>query len=233
MDTGRSLRRIPLLALTLSLCAGAALAEPCILAYPLGQVTFRYNTTRYEVKGPGDPLFDPLYAIGGLMLWDRARARIAFEVYQAPGLDAFVPSLSGRSEFLFLGAEISLVIDGFAEQPRQLSDVLVQFTPRPLGTRASILVNNLPVVDLRYPVPRMVVSTPTPNGYFSDTTTIAIGCAENGCDDILRLEIIVYQDRNGNRVYDGDPCIVVIMENFTVPVEESTWGAIKAMYGSD
>jgi hypothetical protein len=201
------------------------MAEPCILAYPAGRVSFLYDTARYEAKSAGDPLFDPAYAVGGLMLWDKLKERIAFEVYQAPGLEAFAPSLSGRSEFLFYGLEMQLVIDGFAETPRQLSDVIVQFSPQPLGASAAILVDGVPVSDLRYAAPRLVVSTPTGTGYYSDSVTINVGYS-----GVLRIDMIVFQDRNGNRIFDGDECYGTIIEDFTIPVEEKTWGSIKALY---
>ncbi|MFQ5510269.1 MAG: hypothetical protein ACE5EO_00315 [Candidatus Krumholzibacteriia bacterium] len=225
MGQGHTLRLILLLVVAITASAVAASAEPCILAYPAGRVSFRFDPTQYETKGPGDPLFDPAYSVGGLMLWDKFGERVAFEIYQAPGLDGFSPSTSGRNEFLFFGAEMALVIDGFADTPRQLSDVFVQFTPRPLGVPAAIQVDGEPVQDLRYHLPRIVVSTPTGNGYFSDKTTINIKSS-----GVLRLEVAVYQDRNGNRILDGERCITVIMEDFTIPVEERTWGAIKAMY---
>ena len=224
MGTGNSPARI-LLLLALSVYAGKAMAEPCILAYPAGPVSFLYDTARYEAKTAGDPLFDPAYSVGGLMLWDKLKERIAFEVYQAPGLDAFGPSLSGRNEFLFFGLELPLVIDGFAETPRQLSDVIVQFSPQPVSASVTILVDDVPVRDLRHAVPRIVVSTPTGTGHYSDTVTINIRYS-----GVLRVDIIVYQDRNGNRIFDGDECYTTIIEDFTIPVEEKTWGSIKALY---
>ena len=47
------------------------------------------------------------------------------------------------------------------------------------------------------------------------------------------VTIIVFADKNGNRVLDGDPCFEVVMEDLTIPTENKTWGSIKSMYQTD
>lgn len=203
-----------------------AMAEPCLLAYPAGQTIFRYDPGRYEILAPSDDGFNPAYALAGQMLWDKVAGRVALEVYQAPGLSGFLQSNSGVCEFHHAGSRGTLVIDGFSPSPRQLSDVCVQFTPRPGTARVDIKVDGVPVTGLRHVIPHFSVSTPTPEGFFSDQIVLNIEWS-----GALEMEILVYSDRNRNRVFDGEGGFSVLMEDFSVPTKKTTWGGIKAIYG--
>jgi hypothetical protein len=203
-----------------------AKAEPCILAYPGSQTMFRYDPDRYEVLAPSDADFNPNYSLSGQMLWDKVEGRVAYEVYQAPGLSGFEPSTSGRSEFHQVASRGTLVIDGFSVSPRQLSDVCVQFNPRPGTAPVSVKVNGVPVSGLRYMIPHFAVSTPTPDGFYSDQIVLTFEWS-----GALQMEVIVYSDRNRNRVFDGEMGFSVLLEERTVPTRSATWGGIKAIYG--
>ena len=45
------------------------------------------------------------------------------------------------------------------------------------------------------------------------------------------MEVIVYVDRNGNRVFDGERVFGILMKDSSVPTQNKTWGGIKALYG--
>ena len=119
----------------------AAGAEPCLLAYPQGQVVFRYDPLEYETLGPASPNYSDSYQVGGQVLWNRMEKRVAFEVYQAPALTGFEPSPTGRNEFCVVGSRHTLTIDGFSAVPRQFANIQVQFRPLPLSSDTDIKVN--------------------------------------------------------------------------------------------
>jgi hypothetical protein len=206
--------------------AASASAEPCLLAYPSSQTVFRYDPQRYEVVGPSNSKFDPTYALGGQMLWDRVAGRVAYEVYRAPGLSGFQRSASGKSAFKHTGNRSLLVIDGFSESPRYLSDIYVQFTPKPISSVVTITVDGNPVIGLRHVITSLPVTTPVGDGFYSDIVVLNVEWV-----GALEMEIVVYADRNGNRIFDGEPVFNILMEDASVPAENTTWGGIKAIYG--
>jgi hypothetical protein len=208
--------------------AASARAEPCVLAYPAGQTVFHYDPSQFEVVGPASSKYNPSYALSGQMLWDTTEGRVAYEVYRAPGLTGFQSSSSGESVFQHVGNHTLIVVDGFSPSPRHLSDIYVQFTPQPLSSVVSITVDGSPVSGLRYVIPSLPVTTPIGNGFYSNTIILNVewfGARE--------MEIVVYSDRNGNRIFDGNPVFSIIMEDFSVPTENKTWGGIKAIYRSE
>ncbi len=221
----------PILAvlLTLFLLAPAAvLADPCLLVYPLDVVVFRYDPLTYEVVSPSDPGFDPAYAVSGEVLWNVAERRIATEIYRAPGLVGFETSYDGKSEFFTVGNKTKICVDGFSEYPRQLNDIVVEFVPFPVNSSPDVYVNGERIDGLRYVIPRMVVSTETEDGFYSDTFTFNLRWLGSQF-----IGIIVYADKNANRVFDGEPCYSVMMEDWTVPTATKTWGSIKELYKAD
>jgi hypothetical protein len=205
--------------------ANSSPAEPCLLAYPAGSVIFRYDPARYEMLDPLDPRYDPVYGVFGTMLWDNVANQVPYHVYQAPGLAGFEPSGDGLDRFYSFGSFINLIIDGFYVAPRQLNDIYVQFKPDPPSSKPLIYVDSEKVEGLRYLIPRLVVSTPITHGYYSNTISLAISWS-----GAKTIEIIVYSDRNGNRVFDGEPCFTVLAGSHPVATEEATWGTIKARY---
>lgn len=221
-------RMLPILVLTATIClsVGSAAAERNLIAYPTGQTVFHYAPDRYEILGPTSSKFNPAYSVAGQCLWDNLEQRVAVEVYRAPGLTAFTKSAQTHSEYEYMGSRGTVVVDGFSSSPRRLSNILVQFTPRPATSVSNIMVNGTHVEGLRYVVPFLEVSTPTGDGFYSDSATLNIEWTGP-----LEMEVIVYVDRNGNRVFDGERVFSILMRDSSVPTQSKTWGGIKALYG--
>jgi hypothetical protein len=204
----------------------SAITDVGLLVYPAKYVTFRYDPSDYEVKQPADPMFDPSFAVAGFMLWNKPENRVAFEVYRAQSISGFEVSANGRSEYYTLGNMATICVDGFSEYPRQLSDICVEFQPYPLTSSPVIYVDDVKLQGLRYSIPRLVIATPAGNGFYSDR--IALRLRWLGAQYV---RIIVYADKNGNRVFDGEPTVSTLMEDLTIPTQERTWGSVKALYG--
>jgi len=226
MGVRHRLHVLVVVSLILALAPGwAAASEPCVLAYPLDFVVFQYNAARYDVISSSHPDYDPSYEVSGLMLWDITANRVAAEVYRAPGLYGFEPSLSGQNEFFTAGNITTIRLDGFSEVPRQLNDIYVEFRPYPFNSTPEVYINDERIDGLRYHIPRLVVSTPTGDGFYSDVIDIDVKWV-----GAQTMTIIVFADKNGNRVLDGDPIYRIVMEDLTVPTENKTWGSIKSLY---
>ncbi len=206
----------------------AAAADVGLLVYPFGHVDFHYAPTDYVIVEPVDPQYDPTYGVAGRMLWNRFEQRVAFEVYRAPGLSGFETSTSGRSEFYTAANTATICVDGFSKFPRQLNDIYVEFVPYPASSSLDIFINGARIEGLRYVIPRLVVTTPVGDGYYSDTVTFGLRWV-----GAHFVRIIAYADKNGNRVFDGDPSYSIFMEDLTVPTESKTWGGIKVLYGDN
>jgi hypothetical protein len=208
--------------------AAPACAEPSLLVYPSQPAEFHYNPAEYELISPADPAYDSNYDVGGYMLWNKVEERIPYEVYRAPAITVFKPSSNGLNEFVMLVNHFTLVIDGYFEYPRQLPELLIRFTPDPPHASALIILNSQPIDYLVTSLPGFDVHTPTPEGNYSDTEKVSIGWSASA-----GLRISVFGDKNGNGIYDGGvPKWSVYVVDNTVPVRESTWGEIKAIYGS-
>jgi len=135
-------------------------------------------------------------------------------------------SANGRSEYYMPGNLSAMCVDGFSEYPRQLSDICVEFQPYPPTSVPVIYVDGVRLEGLRYYIPRLVIATPVGDGFYSDRTTFHLRWL-----GAQYIRIIVYADKNGNRVFDGEPTVSVLMEDLTIPTEERTWGSVKALYG--
>jgi len=203
----------------------AALADVGLLVYPTKYVTFRYDPGDYEVKQQSDPNFDPAFAVSGFMLWNTPRDRVAFEVYRAPYISGFETSATGRSEYYLAGNLATICVDGFSEYPRQLNDIYVEFQPFPPTSSPNIFVDGVLVQGLRYYIPQLVIATPVGNGFFADRVHFRLRWL-----GAQYIRIVVYADKNGNRVLDGEPSASFLMEDLTVPAQERTWGGIKSLY---
>jgi hypothetical protein len=204
---------------------GAARADVGLLVYPANYVIFQYDPADYEVKYPADPNFDPAYAVAGFMLWNRPENRVAYEVYRAPLISGFETSATGRNEYYTAGNLAMISVDGFSEYPRQLNDIYIEFQPFPPSSSPNIFVDDVRVEGLRYYVPQLVIATPTGNGFYSDRLQFRLRWL-----GAQYVRIIVYADKNGNRVFDGEPSVDLLMEDLTVPAQERTWGGIKTLY---
>jgi hypothetical protein len=226
MSARRSLLVAILLCAACVVFASGATTDVGLLVYPANYTVFRYEAASYEIKEPADPQYDPAYSVSGHMLWNRTENRVALEVYRAFGLTGFEVSATGRNEFFMMGNTAAVCVDGFSAYPRQLNDIYIEFQPFPPTSSLEILVDDVPVQGLRYYIPRLVVSTPTGDGFYADAAAFRVRWV--GAE---YLRIFVYADKNGNRVFDGEPFCSLLMQDLTVPTEERSWGAIKSLYG--
>ncbi len=202
-----------------------ARAESSILVYPKGNAVFQFDPSSYKLIYPGDSLYDPAYDRFGVMLWDINRDRIAYELYQAPGLLGFEPGYMQKNAFNLPTNRLTLYVDGFYRVPRRLSDIYVRFLPTPSNAEPVIYVNDSKVEGLVYYIPELVVSTPTENGFFSDR--ISLDIVWSGAQ---AMEIMVFSDKNGDGVFEGTQEYSVFMQDQTIATEETSWGEIKARY---
>ena len=207
-------------------CAYPALAgEPNVLSYPSTTVVFRYDPGRYELLQPGDPQFQPPYAIGNQMLWDKVDQRIPTEIYRAPSLVGFEPCPEWTSEYVTLRNEFDLTVDGFSTAPRFLGNLMMRFVPQPATAISVITVDGVPIEGFLFPLGNLDVNTPVSDGY-SDTIVRRITWT-----GALSIRIVVFADRNLNGVYDdGPPLYTVRAQDNPIPVEETSWGRVKALY---
>jgi hypothetical protein len=200
-------------------------ADPCVLAYPEQNAVFQFDTSYYRTIYPGDSLYDPAYDRYGVMLWDIANDRIAYELYQAPGLVGFKPATNAANSFDLPINKLTLYIDGFYSAPRQLNDIYVRFLPTPPYANPVIYVEDEKLTGFYYHIPKLVVSTPTGNGFYSDR--IKLDMVWSGAQS---MKITVFSDKNGNGVFDGIERYNVFMLDQTIPTSNATWGQIKAQY---
>jgi len=207
-------------------CAYPALAgEPNVLSYPSTTSVFRYDPARYEVLQPGDPQFQPSYAIGNQMLWDKVDQRIPTEIYRAPLLVGFEPCPEWTSEYVTLHNQFDHTVDGFAAEPRFLGNVMMRFVPEPATAVSVISVDGVPVTGFVYPLGNLDVTTPVSGGY-SDTIVRSISWTGASA-----IRIVVFADRNLNGIYDdGPPLYTTRSQDNPIPVEETSWGRVKALY---
>jgi hypothetical protein len=222
---GGSVRRVFFVYFVLLILWSGALAEPCLLIYPLQNTIFRYDPARYITVTSGDSSYDPAYGLAGEMLWDNVHNRIAYEVYQAPLLQGFVVSSTGKNEFYTPKTEVTLVIDGFYHAPRRLSDIYVRFTPFPADAFIEIRVNGAVVKNYRHFVPLLEILSVVGSDFYSDTVSLDVEWTGT-----KQLTVTAFADKNGNQVHDGESCFSVLLEDPAIPTSSTTWGMIKSLY---
>jgi len=213
------------LALFLMGFANLAFAEPSYLIYPNTPAVFRYDASRYECVMPGDPKFDPNYSIGSQMLWDRAEGRVPVEIYRAPSIIAFEPSSNGRNEFVVVGNDFEVVVDGFGPSPRTIGGLCIRFWPEPNEAYVQLTINGQPTSGLTYGLPTLEVATAMGGGYFSDTSRFMLSWL-----GASTLRVIAFSDKDADRAFDGTPLYSIVARDETVGVSTTTWGQIKALY---
>jgi hypothetical protein len=185
--------------------------------------------------GPGDPLYDPLFDLGGevLIKIDPIDGDgIALDVYQAPGLTGFVLDEVNQGYFA-VGVDYDLVIDGYNKVPTTYTNILLVFDGiEPDGCTPLITVDGQPALfdaglGYYYPIGDLVVSSPTPVGNaFSDTVILTIGL--QACTGV---RVWAFSDANSNLMHDlPEECFTAFSHDVTVPVQETTWGAVKSLY---
>ncbi|MGD8412613.1 MAG: hypothetical protein PVF33_00185 [Candidatus Latescibacterota bacterium] len=223
--------------LTLFLCAAIAAvlcrpaylhAEPDLLVYPDAPAEFRYDPSQFEAITSGHPDFDAAYQVGGVSLWDRTENRIAYEVFRAPVLTSITPSPTGRNEFVVMTNEFKVIVDGFCEYPRRLGEVCLRFFPDPPHASAQIEVAGVDIDRLIHRVGSVEAREEGPDGFFTGTKRIHVRWS-----GAVGIHITAYGDKNNNLIYDGgeNRWSIYVVDN-SVPVENTTWGAIKAQFDS-
>jgi len=204
-------------------------AEPGLLVYPDVPTEFRYNPAEYEPITSGHPQFNPQFQIGGLSLWDKIEQRIAYEVFRAPQLTGFSSSSNGENEFVLMANEFKVIVDGFFTQPRYLGKVCVRFVPDPPHSTALIEMAGEEVDFLIQTIKPIDVQDITPEGFYSGTRSVHIRWS-----GAVGIRITAYGDKNNNLVFDGGmPRWSIYVQDNSVPVENTSWGAIKARYGAE
>jgi hypothetical protein len=207
--------------------SGSLLADPCLVVYSSGPCTYHYDPAEYYTVGPGDPLYDPLYARGGLVLLEVGSNEIDLSIYQAPNLTGFIAEYDGNEGYFIDGTEFTLVIDGFSNSPTTYPNILVEFDQfKPSGCTPQIWADGEPVSGGTYAAGDLVVSTPTEYGHnYSDTKEIHI--TWRGC---IGLRIWAFADTDYDGKRDGGECFTAFSHDLTIPVQGKTWGAIKEIF---
>lgn len=230
-----------IVATTLVLIAGMLIipvgvrADACLMAYPTGPCMYHYSSLDKYTVGYGHALYDPLFDLGGevLIKIDPVDGDgIALDVYQAPGLTGFVLDEVSQGYFT-LGVDYDLVIDGYNRTPTTYTNILLVFDGiQPAGCTPSITVDGQPALHdpglgYYYPIGDLVVSTPTPVGNsYSDTVTLSIDL-----ENCTGYRIWAFSDENFNLAHElPGECFTAFSHDVTIPVQESTWGAIKTLH---
>jgi hypothetical protein len=106
-------------------------------------------------------------------------------------------------------------------------NILVKFDKTvPTGCVPEIFINGLRVTGMTYNAGDLVVSTPTPYGNnYSDTKTLDLSW--RGC---YGVHVWAFSDEDHDGKRDGGECFTAFSHDLMIPVQGSTWGAIKALY---
>jgi hypothetical protein len=206
-------------------------ADPCLVVYPSGPCVYHYESAEYYTVGPADPLYDPIYDRGGLVLLDINTNEVDLSIYQAPNLVGFVLDEENQGYYA-VGNSIDLVVDGFSNMPTTYVNILLVFDMfEPTWCTPTITVDGNPVLydaslGFYWPIGDLVVATPTADGNnYSDTVTHLV---EWGICTGLR--VWAFADADFSLSHDGGECFSAFSHDLTVPTQEKTWGAIKSLY---
>jgi hypothetical protein len=222
-----------LICLSLLLLASTSFAtpDPCLIIYPSSPCEYHYESAEYYTVTSGHPLYDPAYDRGGEVLIEVGTNIIALSVYQAPNLIGFVLDEDNQG-FYAIGNVIEGVVDGFNNSPTTFVNILLvfdQFEPDYCVPIISVDGNPAlfdPNLGWYYPIGDLVVSTPTPEGNnFSDTVNHLITWV--GCHG---LRVYAFSDENFNLKRDGSECKTAFSHDLSIPVNNATWGNVKALY---
>jgi len=211
--------------------SSTVLADPCLMVYPGTTCVYHYDPAEYYTVGPGDPYYDPMYDRGGEVLIDINDNGIPYTVYQAPNLVGFVMDSQNQGWYT-MDTDFDLIVDGFNNAPITYVNVLLVFdrvipsfcVPAMTvdGNGVSLYQNGL---GWYYPIGDLVVTTPTFGNNYSDIVTVHFTWA-----NCTSIRIYAFSDENYNLKRDGGECFSAFSHDTTVPVEDTTWGAIKEIY---
>ena len=213
----------------------AVYADTCLMAYTTGPCVYHYSSLDKYTVGSGHPLYDPLFDLGGevLIKIDPVDGDgIALDVYQAQGLTGFVLDEVNQGYYA-LGVDYDLVIDGYSRVPTTYTNILLVFDGfQPAGCTPSIMVDGNPALHdpglgYYYPIGDLVVSTPAAVGNaYSDTVTLSISVGV-----CIGFRVWAFSDENFNLAHElPGECFTAFSHDVTIPVEETTWGAIKTLH---
>jgi hypothetical protein len=207
--------------------SGAAQADPCLVVYPDGPCTYHYDPAEYYTVGPGDPLYDPMYDRGGEVLILTATNQIDLSIYQPPNLIGFEPMTNGDEGYYFVGTDFELILDGFSHTPTTYENILVIFdSVVPAACTPEIWIDGVKLSGMTFNAGDLVVTTPTPYGNnYSDTKTFDVSW--HGC---YGVHIWAFADEDHDGMRDAGECFTAFSHDLMIPVQGSTWGAIKALY---
>jgi hypothetical protein len=203
--------------------ASLAFAEPSYLIYPNAPAVFRFDANRFELVLPGDPKFDSNFAVGNQMLWDRVEGRVPVEIYRAPSLLGFEPSVKGQSEFYVVSTDFEIVVDGFGPMQRTIGGLCVRFWPSP--AHVQLTIDGSLATGLTHNLDALEVMTAVGGGYYADTARFMlswIGARE--------IRVVAFSDKDGDRAFDGTALYSIVARNETVSTFPTTWGQIKSLY---
>ena len=208
-----------------------ALADPCLTVYTDGPCVYHYDPAEYYTVGPGDPLYDPMYDRGGLVLITTGSNQIELNVYQAPGLTGFVADAVNQGYFT-TGHNLNVIVDGFNNAPTTYVNIILVFDRvEPSWCQPAVTVNGNAVLykaglGWYYPIGDLVVTTPTPYGNnYSDVVVEQV--VWGNCTGV---RIWAFADADHDLKRDGGECFSAFSHDLTIPVKESTWGAVKELY---
>jgi hypothetical protein len=226
MKLVRMLALIAVLGVSLLAVGVAVQADPCLAVYSQGPCVYHYDPAEYYTVGPGDPLYNPLYDRGGKVLLLTSNNSIDLSIYQPPNLTGFVADLSDEG-YYFAGTDFTLILDGFSNHPTTYVNILVKFdNVVPSGCVPQIWINGVKLVGMTFNAGDLVVSTPTPYGNnYSDVKTFDISWS--GC---YGVHVWAFADADYDGKKDGGECFTAFSHDLMIPVQSSSWGAIKALY---
>lgn len=208
-----------------------AIADPCLVVYPASPCEYHYDPGEYYTVSFGDSLYDPAFDRGGEVLIDLLTGEIAYDVYQAPVITHFVMD-SENQGYYTIDTSFDLVVDGFNNDPITYENIILVFDRvEPSWCVPGVWIDGSPAMydeflGWYYPIGDLVVSTPTPRGgNVSDIVT-----QNFTWENCIALRIYAFADENYNLNRDGGECFSAYSHDTTVPVKESTWGAVKELY---
>jgi len=213
------------LLLAVSAFAGPANSEPSYLVYPSSPAVFRYDSSRYELVSSGDTRFDPAYSVGGQMLWDFVESRIPIEFYRAPVITGFDVSPTGTNEYVTIGNDFQVIIDGFGTTPRTLGNLCLRFWPQPSSGLLQVFVDGMLATSAATSLAPVEVQTNIGSGFYADTGVHSVTWI-----GATAIEIIAFSDKDGDRSFGGSVTYRIVATDNVVGVEAKTWGGLKAMY---
>lgn len=205
--------------------AGSAIAEPSYLIYPANVPTvFRYDIARYELISPDQAKFNPSYAVGNYMLWDRIEQRVPIEIYGAPQLMGFEPAV-GTSEFVTYSDDFDVIVDGFGQGPRTLGNLCLRFWPYSSQGSTEFSVDGVPTRSLTVPLASLEANTPVDDRYYTGVTLHHVSWV-----GAVTTEILAFSDKDGDGAFQGTPAFRIVAKYSPVATESTSWGKVKSLY---